>query len=148
MVSLLTYAGLYHKIPKEDLEKLAHFEICHFLQKIYIILKGRYKLKPAYPEYVRISLWSIFSPYSWKIRLNSEEEIKKGNVGEITMRSDWAFSKKMRKKAAAFIAAEWYLYHLYANEGKLNQIYRPVVHGLSVRPALVIHILKLIGEEK
>ena len=147
LMSLIKELGLWHDIPKKELEHLFLFEVHFFLKKIYAKLKGRGAVNLTFPKEVSISR-NLFSIHEWKIKLNSDEEVAIGNVGKISLRSDFAFHKKMRKKAAAMIAAQWYLYQLYAKQGNLDEIRKPLKHAYAKRPSLVVHVLKLIGEEK
>lgn len=102
---------------KDQYAKLTSLEINSYLDKIYRTMKGQARLKPVniMPEDIIFRNASFGSTKAWEFRLNRKEDVARGEVGSIVMATAGIDKSVVRKQRALLIAAEFYVYHAFAN---------------------------------
>ena len=109
--------GMMKKEEKSDYSRLLAAEINTNLAKIYRQVKRKKKLKPhrVKPAQIIMKHASLGATKMWEFNLNSREQAAKGDVGTITVVTRGLKDDHVRKQRALLIAAEYYVYHAFAN---------------------------------
>jgi hypothetical protein len=109
--------NLMNRKEKDQYAKLISLEVNSYLDKIYKTMKSQVKLRPVsiMPEDIIFRNASFGSTKAWEFRLNRKEEVARGEVGSIVMATAGIDKSVVRKQRALFIAAEFYVYHAFAN---------------------------------
>lgn len=159
---------LYHMMhddEKKDYARLLALEINTNLKKIYSKLGTKARLLPQTikPSDITLKHISLGETKMWEFALNSREEVARGDVGKLTIATIALKEDALRKQRALFIAAEFYVYHAFANHPDPKQfrsiqsqsMYLSVLKGmlgmsnaLKTRDLAVRYVLEEIGGHK
>jgi hypothetical protein len=140
-------------------------EINLFLKKIYSKMERKKALKPLRiaKENVVLKTVSATSTKAWEFRLNSKEQVAKGDIGEIIVATGGMKTRTVRRQRALLIAAELYTYHAFANHPdksrfrgiKSQNQYFDVIKkvfgrksAMEARDDAIRYIIEDIGEHK
>jgi hypothetical protein len=109
--------AMMSKDEKKDYSRLLALEINSYLKKIYNKMKRKARLKPqsVRPEQIKLLHASHGATKTYEFKLNNKEEVAKGNVGKVVVVTRGLKDNAQRKQRALFIAAEFYVYHAFAN---------------------------------
>jgi hypothetical protein len=110
--------GFMGREDKEHHSRLLALEMNSYLDKIYRTMKRKPGLKPARvrPGQFVMKHASLGATKMWEFRLNKREEAAKGDVGSIVVVTRGLEDEMLRKQRALFMAAEFYVYHSFAND--------------------------------
>ena len=102
---------------REDYARLLALEINSYLNKIYRSMKRKVPLtqQKLSPEQIIMRNSSIGATKAWEFRLGSREAAARGDVGSIVAVTRGLGNNAIRKQRALLIAAEFYVYHAFAN---------------------------------
>ncbi len=147
-MGLLQSLRLQPKLSHTDVEKIFFLELKTFLHKIYSRLGKDNNLDFACPELKDIKVRMIgLGDLAWTVALNPEKEVAKGKIGRIMIRADHASITGLRKWTAAHLAAELFIYHLYARRGRIDEVKDGRFFSKRhVRAKIIRHILASAGE--
>ncbi|MBW2963839.1 hypothetical protein KY363_00110 [Candidatus Woesearchaeota archaeon] len=111
---------LYHMMDKDeknDFARLLALEMNTKLHRIYSTLGHRMHLKPQKikPSQIELKHVSLGETKMWEFRLNSRDKVAAGDVGKIIVATRGLKEDALRKQRALLMAAEFYVYHAYAN---------------------------------
>jgi len=109
--------GMMDAQEKEDHAKLIAHEINAYLRRIYKELKPKKNLKPQKVKASNIIMKhaSLGATKMWEFRPNPRARAAAGDVGQIIIVTRGLESEAVRKQRALLIAAEFYVYHSFAN---------------------------------
>ncbi len=109
--------GTMDKDEKKDYARLLAHEINTDLKKIYRRMKPKNRLEPQKirPEQIRLKHASLGATKMWEFRPNPREKAAKGDVGDVTVVTRGLKDNIVRRQRALLIAAEFYIYHAFAN---------------------------------
>lgn len=102
---------------KEDYARLLAMETNAYLKKIYSGIGRKAKLQPQKiaPSQIVMKHASLGATKMWEFRPNPREKAAKGDVGSVLVVTRGLDDQVIRKQRALFIAAEYYVYHSFAN---------------------------------
>jgi predicted transcriptional regulator len=109
--------GIMGRGEKEDYARLLALEINAYLDKIYRTMKRKVPLprQEMLPEQLVLKSASLGATKSWEFMPNSREEAAKGHVGRLVVVTRGLDDEGLRKQRALLMAAEFYVYHAFAN---------------------------------
>jgi Sec-independent protein translocase protein TatA len=109
--------GTMDPAEQEDHTRLLALEINSNLSKIYKTLKPETGLEPQKITKKDLKLMhaSFGATKMWEFRLNSREKVAEGDVGRVVVVTRGLTDDMLRKQRALLIAAEFYVYHAFAN---------------------------------
>ncbi len=109
--------GLMGNKERSSYQKILALEINSYLHNMYKVMKPKSKLSPSSVSRhdLRMKHASLGATKMWEFRPNSRFHAAKGDVGKVIVVTRGLKDNHVRKQRALFIAAEWYVYHSFAN---------------------------------
>jgi hypothetical protein len=117
MTSVLKLYRIMGKEDKVDYARLLAMEISSSLAKIYRTMRRNVPLpvQSVSSKDILIKDASPGATKAWEFMLNPRDSVAKGDVGKIVVVSRGLGDETVRKQRALLIAAEFYVYHAFAN---------------------------------
>ncbi len=121
--------GTMKKEEKKDYARLLALEVNSYLLKIYNKLKPKVKLAPQKVSASQFIMKhaSFGATKMWEFIPKSRQEAARGDVGSIVVVTRGLEHNTVRKQRALLIAAEFYMYHSFANHHD-PQLYSSVIN--------------------
>jgi hypothetical protein len=116
-MGLMSLYSMMDRKDKEDYARLLALEINSYLKKIYRGMKRKVPLpqQTVSAQQLIMKNSSLSATKAWEFRLNSREAVARGDVGRIVAATRGLENSMIRKQRALLIAAEFYVYHAFAN---------------------------------